>query len=480
MKKRRGGQGIQQTKDKPKLTSTQNSLLAPTRLNYHRTPSPIDLPAEILLIIFKFAYEQCRTPMSSTSPNHTTQWLNADPLSPSFFPHSIASVSSFWRDVMYMEPKFWTRFVVFVGHTNLDEVQTYLDWTKGQLLDIFIISKCNGGMPPLRERNLVESCMQVLSPHFHRCRTIRISVTLRSSLPRLDHHFCCAALDLTYLRIDCKINNAVSDSWSNDIAEWSFSSRGLEKLHLDSIYLREAWFRESRWLRILPILRKLTISSGSPSVGKGSTSDQTTLNHVLAVTRAPGQLSSLTIKGPVSIKYDRITGPYAYYITLKLDGMTQSSVQTFVNAYRPLNLHLRNLAPSFDFDILLGGPVRYSMLTLCNCPSFDDGVITWTIWKFYPQLQALNIIDCAKVTPAACKSLVENVYQSRVGATSKQPMRGWPSERTENPLKTLTVVGGARISAVDRRWFESRVLNFDWQAAMAGHKPSKYIDSDGE
>ncbi|KAH7912509.1 hypothetical protein BJ138DRAFT_1112303 [Hygrophoropsis aurantiaca] len=469
MKKRKGGRDIGQTNSKDKN---------------HKTPSPINLPAEILLIIFNFAYEQCRAPISSTSPNHTTQWLNTDPLSLSFFPHSIASVSSFWRDVMYMEPKFWTRFVVFVGRTALDDAQAYLDWTKDQPepLDIFIISKCNGEISPLHERSLVESCMQLLSPHFHQCRTIRISVTLRSSLPRLDHHFCDSAPDLTDLRIDCEINNAVPDSWPNDIAEWSFSSKGLRKLHLDSIYIREAWLRGSSWLRGL-CLRKLTISSGSPSDGKHSTSDQTMLSHIQAVTRGPGLYhpSFLTIKG-VSIKYEDPLGLPAHGITLTLDGMTQSSVMKIINAYQPLYLRLCNLAPSFDFSIFMGPNIyhcnrTHSIATHNNCLSFtDEGII----WKFHYQLRYLTIIDCAKVTPTVLKSLVDNVYQTRDGATSKQRMRGWPSERHVNPLHTLMVVGGAQICAADQRWFESRVLNFDWQATTGKHKPSKYIDSVGE
>ncbi|KAH7906384.1 hypothetical protein BJ138DRAFT_1117624 [Hygrophoropsis aurantiaca] len=323
-------------------------------------------------------------------------------------------------------------------------------------------------MPPLRERNLVESCMQVLSPHFHRCRTIRISVTFRSSLPQLPHHFCGSAPDLANLRIDCKLNNAVPDSWFSNSAEWSFSSKRVNKMHVDSIYFREAWFCKFSW-SALPLLCKLTISRGSPSADQDDTSEQTLSRLMVFVSPKlqRDQLRPSPSKGSLSMTAQQA------------NDITRTSVEVI---YQLLNLRLHNLAPSFDFSTFLSAIHVHSLrrLTMCNCPSFTDDVVVGTDWKVFHRLQSLTVIDCAKVTPSAFKFLLKTIYlncaQYGHGDRSKPPK----NSARENPLKTLVVVGGARISATKQRWFESRVMNFDWRAALGNHEPSVFVDSDGE
>ena len=122
--------------DEPTTRTSEGSMV------HRRSSSITDVPPELLSIIFKFAHENT-TPIqqekdiiptwmrmegpegfknSVTALAHPT--IPQDPRSPTLFPYSLATVCSFWRDILCAHPEFWTLVVLFIDSrpTSLVEV----------------------------------------------------------------------------------------------------------------------------------------------------------------------------------------------------------------------------------------------------------------------------------------------------------------------------------------------------------------------
>jgi hypothetical protein len=134
-------------------------------------------------------------------------WSKADMLSQTLFPYAVASVCSFWRGAMSLVPEIWTRFVIFVDsrRTSLQAVIYQLRWSRGQILDIAVMSR-----PGMFTRdNALEServffIMEILQPHLVRCQSLRLDVMFSSSLPTFPDDFHGPAPYFKMLELTCR------------------------------------------------------------------------------------------------------------------------------------------------------------------------------------------------------------------------------------------------------------------------------------
>ena len=168
-----------------------------------------DLPAEILLLIFKYVDKTVtrkRGKKISTRPAE-----ESDLLSPSLFPYALAAVCSTWRDVMSLVPAFWTRVVILVDSnpTTLSAVELQLQWSRALPLDITVTRRERSyTMDDLYEGKRVKAVMKLIGPHLPRCLSLRFDVIYSSSLPSLLKDFHGTAPLLKHLELECKLHDS--------------------------------------------------------------------------------------------------------------------------------------------------------------------------------------------------------------------------------------------------------------------------------
>ena len=117
-----------------------------------------DFPAELLAIISRyvsvdaspFQHEKDIIPswmnmQGRDGFNRAVQALAnsappVDPKSPTLFPYSLASVCSFWRNVLSSHPEYWTLVVLFVDSnpTSLADASLFLQLSKDYPIDVVI------------------------------------------------------------------------------------------------------------------------------------------------------------------------------------------------------------------------------------------------------------------------------------------------------------------------------------------------------
>ncbi|KAH7927538.1 hypothetical protein BV22DRAFT_273044 [Leucogyrophana mollusca] len=487
-----------------------------TSLPVRGTPptTPCSLPPELLLKIFKFVYLLCRTrpadlDMTDSSEVSNARWIHADPLSPSFFPHSIASVCSFWRDVTDLEPTFWTRFVIVIGKSTTSDLQSYLQRTGDYPLDVCIISAPERNRPPPHERSQVEAFMQILAPHICRCRTIRICVTLLSSLPSLHRHFRGTAPHLRLLKLQCQTTDNEKLPTEHKGSGWDFSSPLLVKVHLDGINFREGCVDDYRWFRTMKdSLHKLTIACGLPSkdMNEHGPRGRISINDLATIGGLLPNLATLVLK---DVEFSDTNTLQALPIScrtenLVLEGLAEESMRmaTAARWFESLVIKRCDLSQRLYGDRLALYDVTSDLhqslaswegweLSIDSCPLFDDQVLLDLAGGWCRKFHTLRISNCGGVSVEGLKQFVEKRFLDgealgygvlECGPKSGEcaGMQGGASEREENPLQCLTVFGGPQLSVEDQRWFQARISTFTWQLAPAGDLPSEYMDSDYE
>jgi hypothetical protein len=158
---------------------------------------------ELLLIIFKFAYEDVSENIFRTIefddepdepddeppmavPEHFDRWSERDLTSPSLFPYALASVCSVWREAMSLVPKFWRRVVILTDPpaTPLSAIVSQLAWSRDRELEVIVTRRdLHNAVKDPRERSNMISIMNILCSHIHRIRELHFDVVFSSSLP---------------------------------------------------------------------------------------------------------------------------------------------------------------------------------------------------------------------------------------------------------------------------------------------------------
>jgi hypothetical protein len=224
-----------------------------------------NLPAELLLIIFKLAYEQ-------ESSEQDPFWSRPKSmfLSPSLFPYAVAAVCSLWRDVMSLIPCVWTRFVIVIGSTTEippSAILSQLSWCRDYLIDLMVVSK-NHDQHPIDsqlERVQVLSVMNFLiNPHIDCFRDICLDITFSSSIPPFPDGFQCPPNFLYYLKLHCTQDDGASLDILGSTASTELQFPALRRLAIDGRNYYNACRKDSRWTAKYPGVTYLSISHFTP------------------------------------------------------------------------------------------------------------------------------------------------------------------------------------------------------------------------
>lgn len=167
------------------------------------------LPAELLLLIFDFCYEDFRRDEESQPQLEDPPWhyisggLNPSSMrpssiaelfkrfrSPTRFPFALAGVSHFWNDLLMMEPKYWTEIIYTisssVSRTALDKmIQQFERHPRSMPLD-FIVLRDNSDpkLTSRMERNQLSTLTaSYLNNHFPHLKTVAIEAGSGDSFP---------------------------------------------------------------------------------------------------------------------------------------------------------------------------------------------------------------------------------------------------------------------------------------------------------
>lgn len=140
--------------------------------------------------IFQFVFETCVDWRKTGTfyPKRTTVWLEDDPLSPSLFPYSVASVCVRWFHILSSVAVYWTRQVITVDShaTSPIAIQAVLQWV-GKLPLQLIVTRHHdiSGETGRDEQARVRTMLYFLRPHIHHTWSLTFNVRYSSSLPTL-------------------------------------------------------------------------------------------------------------------------------------------------------------------------------------------------------------------------------------------------------------------------------------------------------
>ncbi|KAF8838462.1 hypothetical protein BDN67DRAFT_90908 [Paxillus ammoniavirescens] len=153
-----------------------------------------NLPTEVLVDIFKFAYQEHRT-LSRCSRSHfqgynklpslKETWIYEEPLSATLFPFAVAAVCPRWCDVLAGVPECWTRLVILVDEDPTDPVtiSSCLQWSGALPLSVTITREnLDPNQSDEQEPHRFRTIHDLLQPHISRTESLFVSVLHSGSL----------------------------------------------------------------------------------------------------------------------------------------------------------------------------------------------------------------------------------------------------------------------------------------------------------
>lgn len=259
------------------------------------TTTIASLPAELLGLVFEF----CSEIKHLDKIKHKKAQLNEPPwhfisrgLSPSqrfgsqvdrfkllksgvWFPYSHASVCRYWMEVLSSSPRYWRTIIFHLDSESKPpfDAVSVLSWSKDLPVDIVIVkpdaSRAFDITDYISEKRHVQTLVDLLSPHIHRCRSIHIDVHHSSSLPLILRDFTRYPSILESLSLFCDLNHQIleDEELSYPIQpEWSEThSTRLRSLVLDGenlpdVTLCSGWLRSQLALEQLVLLNYCVIA----------------------------------------------------------------------------------------------------------------------------------------------------------------------------------------------------------------------------
>lgn len=121
-------------------------------------------------------------------PRHTTVWLEDDPLSPSLFPYSLASVCVRWLRILSCVAVYWTRQVITVDShaTSLITIQNLLQWVGHHPLQLILTRHPGVSEETDRDEHArVRAVLDLLQPRIHQIWSLTLDVRYSSLLSTL-------------------------------------------------------------------------------------------------------------------------------------------------------------------------------------------------------------------------------------------------------------------------------------------------------
>ncbi|KAG5653874.1 hypothetical protein H0H81_009696 [Sphagnurus paluster] len=206
-----------------------------------------DLPFELLVLIFKFAFSnsifrQFDNDWDGFDAKKGTMWpfeySDVDIRSPSLFPYGLASVCRKWSKLMRSVPLFWTRIFVFIDELfSVQHAPADLKLSKQLPIKLTMTRRRRSAFnnDPSTERSIMEAVMKIIGPHTHiaRCTRLTFDLTHTSSLPRLLTDFDYPAPILRILIMRGALASGLGGLSSNTEIKLGNHFPQLEELHID-------------------------------------------------------------------------------------------------------------------------------------------------------------------------------------------------------------------------------------------------------
>ncbi|KAG5653873.1 hypothetical protein H0H81_009695 [Sphagnurus paluster] len=214
------------------------------RNQYRKLATIEDLPFELLILIFKFAFSNLISwedddEWEGFDTEQATMWSlehDVDIRSPSLFPYGLASVCRKWSKLMQSVPLFWTRILVFIDEPiSVQQAPTDLKLSKNLAITLTVTRRRRSAFnnDPSAERSIMEGLMKIIGPHIARCTRLTFDLTHTSSLPRLLTDFDHLAPILDVLIMRGAIANGLGGLTSNTEINLENQFPQLEELDID-------------------------------------------------------------------------------------------------------------------------------------------------------------------------------------------------------------------------------------------------------
>jgi hypothetical protein len=440
-----------------------------------------NIPAEVLCAIFDFVDEM--------EPKHYPAfgyWLEKDRglerylMSASLFPYAPASVCSFWRDAMSTMAKCWDLVVIFVDPpaTPLSVITSQLSWSRNGQLDVFIIRRAFHNVDGRHERSQVIAIMNIIVPHIHRIRDLRINVMFSSSLPSILRDFHGTATMMLNLQLQCmEDDGGVGRTESvalTDLEE--FQCPNLQYLVIDGRNCYEASRSDPQWTDKIANIWRLAISHFHPNPGESFSTQELLLPFLTP------KLDKLRITDLVLHPSHHFGFPNIHLFSVEfedlhsfellhdiiglLDEPYDISFTRCILEDITDELELNHFAAMGDGGVLKLTKIDHDLapllrlwrgdsLSITDCPRFDDALLDAMTFKDNEVFNCaigvdyLTIQDCPNFSVAALRRFVES-RSSHVNDIDKDL---WVS-----PICSIQFYGNVpSMSQEEQAWFDANV-----------------------
>ncbi|KAF9527147.1 hypothetical protein CPB83DRAFT_856831 [Crepidotus variabilis] len=181
------------------------------------------------------------------------------------FPFNVAGVCTLWRDILGDFPEYWTDLLILVDNTfptTISELKLYVDFSKCLSINIKV-TRTNPGVGVLvgdvvkyNEIVHTQAVIEVLRPHFRRCKSIHFDVLYDDSLPSVTRDLLPLSPDLQTLILKSVYENGTTQSNQQDSEDGQEVSRAdpdiiflsgkvaLEVLNHRSLFTSDRWNRD--------------------------------------------------------------------------------------------------------------------------------------------------------------------------------------------------------------------------------------------
>ncbi|KAL0950204.1 hypothetical protein HGRIS_010196 [Hohenbuehelia grisea] len=378
----------------------QNGFDSPAAVNRCSQPpqyvrpsnSPVvDLPAELLLIIFKLVYEQFAKESSDVVHPHPIR-------DPAQFPYPIAAVCRRWASILSMVPEYWTSLVAYLDDDYPIDIASQLAWSRGLSFELTITKRDKSvKATPSHEAWLAHAIIATSLPHLHRCTALRLSVARSSSLPHFGQTFYGNASLLEELVLACRLDDGVSNVVWPPVRGKGITCPKLRTLTVNASNFMQMALSIPSW-KNTP-LTSLTIANFSSTKRSGVTFPLPIFLHTIA------QLPNLSCLRVVDVDLSPLDGPRPivtlgqlqtvylckisatalYDIVSSLPTVDHLSISkcalpsSFDSEHLPNAYHLsldgiREITAPFQSAITFIRNIVFGVLTLTNCPGLAGEV----------------------------------------------------------------------------------------------------------
>ena len=474
-----------------------------------RKTSIIDLPSELLSIIFNFAHKDTipirlerdiiPTWMRMEGPEGFQQSVSAlvrpnipeelNLKSPALFPYSLAAVCSFWRDILCSHPEFWTLVVLFIDSkpTSLVETSLFLKWSQRHHIDVFITRRDelrSTYYPDLHEKCQIAAFLYLLKPHLGRCRSLHIDAHLSTSFPIIHKIFDeIAAPYLEFMELVCDTHAFADYEYDSDWDDGNDFDPDLTQVVIDGTNFRVTSGNLDNWLSRCIRLSQITIAHYKPgdnnnycfesfldSIDSLPYLDQLKLED-LHFSISPDNTPDIFLTTPyvhlvdVSESFIGDMSKFALFDTLSVLRITRCPLPALHNFdSMPITLILEDISSNVN---LLDAVTAWEgeNLWLDRCQSFSGAflkVLGRRRSSGYPclSLRRLLLYRLPKFSISSLKKMVQRRNRDvRYGDSN------WKTATAFGPaISHLAVVqcGLEKLSAKDERWFRSHLVEFHW------------------